>query len=409
MSSRENAKRKLVFLWPYTTWGGAQVYFLGIMKRARSDWDVIAAIPKGSASDLLELLDDLNVGVDFLARPFDPKGERSVIGKLRRQIDRIRSEVGVYLLLSRYDLRQSVVHLDIAPWQSWLLITMLIARGANVFSTIHNPPATPSRWRAQIWKARYWILSRLPRYRMFTANRATKAYLKDQLSKTFWEKVDVTPAAIDPEQIADARNSPFDLDSERSRFGIARESFVVLAVGQFIDRKGRWTFLEAASQLVNIRSNITFVWVMPSAPTREDARRIESFGLGSHFRPIVSNTIGKDRISILRFFRIADAFVLPSYVEGLPIALLEAMAMGIPSISTNIAAIPEAIEHRVTGFLIQPGNVQDLVKSILEIKGDAELRQRISDGGSQFVLKNFDERQTATICLDRYERCFFLH
>lgn len=66
--------------------------------------------------------------------------------------------------------------------------------------------------------------------------------------------------------------------------------------------------------------------------------------------------IGSTRLDILRFFRIAGIFALSSFVEGLPIALLEGMALGIPSISTRINGIPEAIKHMETGILIEAGD-----------------------------------------------------
>ena len=99
---------------------------------------------------------------------------------------------------------------------------------------------------------------------------------------------------------------------------------------------------------------------LPSIPSREDQKKIDDFGLGSNFRLVLSDQIGVERIDVLRFFTIADVFVLPSFVEGLPIALLEAVAMGIPSISTNVYGIPEAIKHDETGLLVEPGDADEL-------------------------------------------------
>jgi len=108
----------------------------------------------------------------------------------------------------------------------------------------------------------------------------------------------------------------------------------------------------------------------------------------------------------LRFFRIADAFTLPSFVEGLPIALLEAMAIGIPSISTDMNAIPEAIIDRETGIVIEAGDSDALAKRILDLKNNPSLRQRLSANGRAHVLENFDEREASRIAIDAYRECF---
>jgi glycosyltransferase involved in cell wall biosynthesis len=133
----------------------------------------------------------------------------------------------------------------------------------------------------------------------------------------------VTFTAVDPPQIEDALKAPFDRDSTLAALGIPATDFVVLCVGQFIDRKGRWVFLDAAREIVQTRRDISFVWLTPQLPNDDDEQRITDYKLGDKFKLVLSETLGKDRIDVLRFFRIADVFTLPSFVEGLPIALLE--------------------------------------------------------------------------------------
>lgn len=70
----------------------------------------------------------------------------------------------------------------------------------------------------------------------------------------------------------------------------------------------------------------------------------------------------------------ADVFLLPSYNEGLPMALLEAMSWSLPSISTPVGGIPEVITHGFNGLLVQPGDVTGLAKAMALLKTDVELR-----------------------------------
>ena len=94
---------------------------------------------------------------------------------------------------------------------------------------------------------------------------------------------------------------------------------------------------------------------------------------------------------------------MPSFVEGLPIALLEAMALRRPSISTNVYAIPEAVKDRETGILIDAGDSKALADAILLLKDDVELRESLADAGREFVLRNFDERDAAAKAIAAYE------
>ena len=148
--------------------------------------------------------------------------------------------------------------------------------------------------------------------------------------------------------------------------------------------------------------NIAFVWISNSKPTEEDLEKTKTFGLGEAFIFITSDRVGKEHIDLFKLMRAADIFVLPSYLEGLPISLLEAMALGIPSVSTDVNGIPEAIKHLETGYLIEPGNALELVEAIRQLKENKSLREKLSKNGREFVLENFNENTVAEIALERY-------
>lgn len=81
--------------------------------------------------------------------------------------------------------------------------------------------------------------------------------------------------------------------------------------------------------------------------------------------------------------------ILPSYSEALPMSILETMAYGIPSIATDVAAIPEAIQNGENGILVKPGDVQGLAQAIRELVLNAEKRARFSKAGYFAVKENF--------------------
>ena len=86
-----------------------------------------------------------------------------------------------------------------------------------------------------------------------------------------------------------------------------------------------------------------------------------------------------------RLLASADAFVLPSYAEGLPMSLLESMAWGLPVITTTVGSIPEHVRDGAQGLLVQPGDVSELAGAIERIVMDDALRSAHGRGGPRAV------------------------
>lgn len=399
-------KRKLIFLWTYTEWGGAQIYLLAVMKRAKELFDIVVVLPCESMPDILGFLDRIQIQYDFIDACLDTSRAPSIAAKIRRQWRRIYAEWTSFQYLMRYDLSDSILHIETAPWQSWILLTALALRRAHVFVTMHNIMPRSSAWRELIWKIRMQFVSRLPRFHIFPSNQDTKDRLKGWVSNRFFDEMEVTYTAVNPVEIGEAASAELDVADTRRKHGLDLNKFLVLCVGQFIDRKGRWVFLDAARKIASRHDDIAFAWMTPKIPDSADQAKIAEYGLGDTFQLILSSDIGSERRDVLRFFRIANAFALVSFVEGLPISLLEAMALGLPSISTNINAIPEAIINDKTGILIEAGDSNALAESILRLKSDSDLCARIAKTGREFALSNFDERRVADIVIDSYKRSF---
>jgi glycosyltransferase involved in cell wall biosynthesis len=83
--------------------------------------------------------------------------------------------------------------------------------------------------------------------------------------------------------------------------------------------------------------------------------------------------------------RVAEVFVMPSRSEGLPMALLEAMAYGTATVATEVGGIPEVVDSGVDGLLVPPENPEALAGALCELAADAELRERLSAGARRRV------------------------
>jgi glycosyltransferase involved in cell wall biosynthesis len=85
-----------------------------------------------------------------------------------------------------------------------------------------------------------------------------------------------------------------------------------------------------------------------------------------------------------------DIFVLPSFAEGVPVVLMEAMASRLPVVATAIAGVPELVEHGVAGLLVPPGDALALEQALKRLLGDPGLRQRMGAAGRAAVVAGFD-------------------
>ena len=97
---------------------------------------------------------------------------------------------------------------------------------------------------------------------------------------------------------------------------------------------------------------------------------------------------GKKKIDLLNK---ADIFILPSYTEGLPISILEAMAYSVPVISTNVGGIPEVIKNEENGYILTPGDKEGFFNSIMALATDKALRKRMGEISCKRIQQNFPE------------------
>lgn len=96
----------------------------------------------------------------------------------------------------------------------------------------------------------------------------------------------------------------------------------------------------------------------------------------------------------------SDAYILPSYKEGLPISILEAMSYEMPIISTPVGGIPEIVSNGENGYLVEPGNKEDIYKAIMSLLNDADLRNRMGRISLSRVgehLPEYVEKQLETL------------
>ena len=383
-------------------WGGAQIHLLAIIKEARKEFDIVVVLPEGSNEQFIKFLEKENVEYRFFKGHITVEPAFGLINKIKKHKQKLKSELALLKFLKKFDLSESVLHVDLSPQQSIASLIYLSLK-TKVFITSHNALPTAAKWRDALWKLKFRTISRFENFRVFCSNVDAKNYFKRYYTKKIANSIKVTYTSINPPEIDSALAEKFDRDELLEKYNLPKNKFLVLCVGQFIDRKGRWIFLEAAQKVCEKTDEIIFVWVSNSKPDSEEIQKAENYNLGENFRLITSDEVGKERKDLFRLFRLADVFTLPSFVEGLPISLLEAMALKIPSISTNVYAIPEAIKNLETGILIEAGDSDALANAVLTLKKDEKLRCELGENGREWVLANFDEREAARVAIAAYK------
>lgn len=193
-----------------------------------------------------------------------------------------------------------------------------------------------------------------------------------------WPKLRVVHCGID--------TNAFDAAPRPTRDGLH-----VLSVGRLTQIKGQAVLIEALATLadrgIDVRATL-FGW----GPKHEELQRlVERLGLAE--RVSLPGPVSQDEIRT--HYEGADVFCLPSFAEGVPIVLMEAMAMRLPVIATRITGIPELIDHGRSGLLVPPGR-PDLVADALEMLArDPELRTRLGEAGREKVVEEFETVRSA--------------
>lgn len=397
------SERRLIYVWNYREWGGAQIYFLSLMKEAKKSFAVSTLIPSNSDESLLGYLDELGVSVDFLppAPPVD--NPRSVLSKISRRFALLRSENNlVSHITGRYDLRNTILHVDLGFWQSFLPLLRL-SRQMPVFMTVHTALTAKNGLRRLLWALKGRVLSRFPSFHILASNHDARESLRKYLSALKFHDVEVAYSGIDPEEISRVTdNHPGKAQIVR-RYKLPNDRPIIATVGQFIPRKGCWVVMDALSKLKARGRSFVFLWLATSPPDAIMLSRIERYGLGESFLLMHGEQIGRTRHDLLTLVSAADIFVLASLQEGLPIALIEAMALGLPCIATNVNAIPEAIIEGKNGRLVAPANSDDLAEAIATMLDEPTEREKLGAAAKETAYTKFNARRGAERTVKLYE------
>lgn len=179
----------------------------------------------------------------------------------------------------------------------------------------------------------------------------------------------------------------------REELGIRETGFVVLSVGEVNKNKNHSTAIKAIAKLAD--PDVYYV-VCGQGPLVEEHKKLaESLGIGD--RVIFAGY----RTDVSKFYDMADAFVFPSFREGLSVAMMEAMSCGLPIVCSNIRGNVDLVENGVGGYLCSPADVTAFSDVLSEFKNNKELCRNMG-GENREQIKNYD----LSVILDHMARIY---
>ena len=275
------------------------------------------------------------------------------------------------MVLAHHLKAQGVTHLHNHFADSSASVSMLTAElaGIDYSFTLHGP--------ADLFEAPRWRLDEKTKRAKFVA--CISHFARSQLmlfsDPADWHKLKIIHCGVLPELYESA-----DRDGDGCH---------LVFVGRLAAVKGLRVLLDAFGRVAGDHPGLKLTLVGDG----DDREALEA--LAKPLGEAVRFTGYLSQSEVAETLATADALVLPSFAEGVPVVLMEAMASGRPVVATRVAGVSELVEDGISGFLAPPGDAETLANRISNLAADPDLRKRMGAAGRETVLAEFDIRKEA--------------
>jgi|GEM_PF-44852 len=269
------------------------------------------------------------------------------------------------VVLARYLERRGVTHLHNHIAKSSCSVAMIASELSGIpFSfTLHGPDIffAPEQWRLDAKIARARFVACISHY-----CRSQAMAHSDQVH---WNKLHIVHCGVEPERYTAPK--------------IAHIPINALFVGRLSGVKGVPVLLEAMTRMQASDLHLTLIGDGPDRPALE--QQVREFGLGKR----VTFAGYKSQSEVAEGLRRSDMLILPSFAEGLPVVLMEALAAECPVIATRIAGVAELVEDGRSGLIVSPGDANALAEAMDLLAEDPAKRARMGAAGRRMVEAEF--------------------
>ena len=186
----------------------------------------------------------------------------------------------------------------------------------------------------------------------------------------------------------------------RAELGLGDDDVVIGMVGRLVAEKGYLEALEAARRVARRCPRARFVFA-GGAEAKPDAIPLDA--AARHGVADVAQLLGH-REDVERLYAAMDVFMLPSHREGFPRAVMEAAAMGLPCVVTDVRGCRQTVDHEVTGLIVPPRDAAALAGALARLVEDPAERARLGAAGRAKALREFDEATVVDAIARAYRR-----
>jgi colanic acid/amylovoran biosynthesis glycosyltransferase len=381
--------------------------------RARGVEVEVFSIHRSAAQEVLSTADAEEAATTHTVLPLDVRR----FARAHRRA--FRRAPGAYLATLRYALKRSPSGARAKLWQLFYFaesipvwdaceqrgIRHLHAHFANVAADVawlaaefgrRADPVQQWHWSLTMHGCvEFWDVDRFNLARKVAAaslvlciSEFTRAQLMALSEPRYWPKLEVVHCGVDLEQYSPAPG--------RARHDAPLE---VLCVGRLSPEKGQFVLLDAVARLRREGIDV-HVTIVGDGPLR-DALFAHAIEVGVDDRVTFAGSVGQDHMPA--YFRAADVFCQPSFNEGIPVVLMEAMASGLPVVSSAVGAIDELVDDGGSGFLVTPARPSALAAALRRLTASEELRAAMGARGREIVEREFDAAASAREVERRFE------
>jgi glycosyltransferase involved in cell wall biosynthesis len=214
---------------------------------------------------------------------------------------------------------------------------------------------------------------------------ANSIFLKKELMDLYGipeEKIYVVHNGVDPKVFRPrkARDKIFEM------LGLKPETRLILYLGGFRPVKGPMYIIEAMTKIRRKMKNSVLLFTGGEHPLDKRYKMKMMEEAGSLIKDgVIHLTRNIPHTLLPDYYSAADVVVVPSVYDSFPKVILEAMACGTPVVAFNVGGIPEMISHGKTGFLVKPGDLDQLAEAIVTLLAEHDLKEEISFNSAKFV------------------------
>lgn len=257
---------------------------------------------------------------------------------------------------------------------SYSLLAARIA-GIPIICTAHGKNYYPDRYYRRL---AYRLVARFSN-KFVAVSEDLKSFLVEQVGINE-NKITVVHNGIDIEKF---KSSTFTRKEIRHGLGLVQNDYVIIVVAALFEMKGHADLVKSLTKLDDIQQNLKVLFI-GDGPYR---KQLEELTTQLGLENTILFTGFRDDISGL--LSASDLFVLPSYSEGLPISVLEAMSVGLPVVATDVGGMREIIKDGETGYLVPAKDVDELAVTIRRCIENKDITEAVSRAGRAYVRAEF--------------------